>query len=74
MISNVISWLNDPAHWRDSRVFTGIPTELLDHIRYSLIALAIAAAIALPLGLAIGHTGRGSFVVAGVNADRRAHV
>jgi osmoprotectant transport system permease protein len=70
MISAVITWLNDPAHWRDSRALTGIPTELLDHLRYSVIALAIAAAIALPLGLAIGHTGRGSFVVAAVNAVR----
>jgi osmoprotectant transport system permease protein len=70
MISHVITWLNDPSHWRDSRSFTGIPTQLLNHLRYSLIALAIAGAIALPLGLAIGHTGRGSSVVAGVNAIR----
>lgn len=70
MISDVITWLNDPAHWRDTRSFTGISTQVLDHLRYSAIAMAIAAAIALPLGLAIGHTGRGSFVVAGLNAVR----
>jgi osmoprotectant transport system permease protein len=70
MIPHVITWLNDPAHWRDTRSFTGIPTQVLDHLRYSVIALAIAAAIALPLGLAIGHTGRGSSIVAGVNAVR----
>lgn len=70
MISHVITWLNDPAHWRNTRAFTGIPTEILDHLRYSAIALAIAAAIALPLGLAIGHTGRATFIVAGVNAVR----
>lgn len=70
MIPHVITWLNDPSHWRDTRAFTGIPTQLLTHLRYSIIALAIAGAIALPLGLAIGHTGRGSSVVAGVNAVR----
>ncbi len=70
MISDVITWLNDPAHWRNTRSFDGIPTQLLTHLRYSVIALLIAGVIALPLGLAIGHTGRGSFLVAGVNAVR----
>jgi osmoprotectant transport system permease protein len=70
MSADVITWLNDPAHWRDTRSFAGIPTQVFDHLRYSVIALAIALAIALPLGLAIGHTGRGSFIVAGVNAVR----
>ncbi|HEV7193066.1 MAG TPA: ABC transporter permease [Jatrophihabitantaceae bacterium] len=70
MISQVFTWLNDPAHWRDSPVFTGIPTQLLNHLRYSLVAMAIAVAIALPLGLVIGHTGRGTWAVAGINAVR----
>ncbi|MGH8962963.1 MAG: ABC transporter permease [Jatrophihabitantaceae bacterium] len=70
MISNVFTWLNDPTHWRDTRVFTGIATQILDHVRYSVIALAIALVIALPLGLAIGHTGRASWVVSAVNAIR----
>jgi osmoprotectant transport system permease protein len=70
VISDVLTWLNDPTHWRNTRVFTGIPTQLLDHLRYSLIALLIAAAIALPLGLLIGHTGRGGWLVSGVNAIR----
>ena len=70
MIGNVFTWLNDPAHWRDTRVFTGIPTQLLDHVRYSLIALAIALVIALPFGLLVGHTGRGSALIGAVNAVR----
>ena len=70
MISNVFTWLNDPAHWRDSPVFTGIPTQLLTHLRYSAIAVAIAVALALPLGLLIGHSGRGTWAVAGINAVR----
>jgi osmoprotectant transport system permease protein len=70
MISDVFTWLNDPSHWRDSRVFDGIPTQLLNHLRYSAIALVIAAAIALPLGLVIGHTRRGGWFVSAVNAIR----
>lgn len=70
MISDVFTWLNDPSHWRDSPVFDGIPTQLLNHLRYSAIALLIAAAIALPLGLVIGHSHRGGWFVSTVNAVR----
>ncbi len=70
MISQVLTWLNDPSHWRDTSSFTGIPSQLINHLRYSVIAIVIAAAIAMPLGLAIGHTGRGSSVVAALNAVR----
>src|SRR6202012_5047048 len=38
--------------------------------QYSGIALIIAAVIGLPLGLLIGHTGKGSFVVTIANSLR----
>lgn len=43
---------------------------VLEHLGYSGLALGIAALIAVPLGLYIGHTGRGSWMIAGVNALR----
>lgn len=68
MISDLVTWLRDPIHWSGS---TGIPTRLVEHLGYSLSALVIAALIGIPLGLYIGHTGRGTYVVAGVaNAFR----
>lgn len=68
MIADLISWLRDPIHWSGS---TGIPTRLAEHLGYSVSALIIAALIGIPLGLYIGHTGRGTYVVAGVaNAFR----
>jgi osmoprotectant transport system permease protein len=72
VIGDTLSWLTDSAHWRDDTFnsFVGIPNEVLTHLRYSVIALAIALAIALPAGLAIGHTGRGSWVVSAANALR----
>jgi osmoprotectant transport system permease protein len=70
MISNVFTWLNDPAHWRDTNLDTGIATQLLAHIKFSVIALVIAAVLALPLGLYIGHTRRFTGLVAGANALR----
>jgi osmoprotectant transport system permease protein len=70
MIGQVFSWLTDSAHWRDTPLDTGITTQLLAHIKFSLIAVGIAGAIALPLGLFIGHTRRATFLVAGANALR----
>jgi len=70
MIGNVFTWLNDPAHWRDTLVDKGITSQLLSHITFTLIALGIASAIALPLGLFIGHTGRLKFLVTAANALR----
>lgn len=70
MISQVLTWLNDPTHWRDTSSFTGIATQLQNHLRYSLTALLIAAVIALPIGLTVGHTGRARWLVASVNAIR----
>lgn len=69
-MSNAWTWLNDPDNWRNRLGTTGIPTQVLNHLEYSGVALGIAAVIALPLGLAIGHTGRGSFFVAFVNGLR----
>jgi osmoprotectant transport system permease protein len=72
MIGDVLTWLNDPAHWRDRPYdsFVGIPHEVLTHLRFSAIALGIALVVALPAGLAIGHTGRATWVVSAVNALR----
>lgn len=70
MIGEVLTWLNDPAHWRDTLVDKGIATQLQTHITFTLIALAIALATALPLGLFIGHTGRLTVLVTAANALR----
>jgi osmoprotectant transport system permease protein len=70
--SLVWTWLNDPANWHDSASGPGVLTYLREHIVYSLIAVIIALLIALPLGLIIGHTGRGVVVVAGAANSLRA--
>ncbi len=69
MINDVANWLSDSSHWSGP---DGIPTHLKEHLQYSLIALLIAALIALPLGMLIGHTGRGSFVVVAIANSFRA--
>lgn len=41
----------------------GIPTRLAEHLEYTGLTLAIALAIAVPIGLYVGHTGRGKVAV-----------
>ncbi len=64
----MIDWLLDPDHWLGS---DGISTLLLQHLQYSGISILIAMVIGLPIGLFVGHTGRGTFLIAGAaNATR----
>ncbi len=69
VIGDVAAWLTTAAHWQGEE---GIPTRLLEHLQYSVIALVIATLVALPLGLLIGHTGKGTAVVAGIANSLRA--
>ena len=50
-------------------VAAGLTARILEHLQYTVIAVFFSALIAVPLGMIIGHTGRGTFlVVTGVNA------
>lgn len=57
---NILNFINaffsDSAHWSG---YDGIPARLGEHVQYTLQALALAAAIGLPVGLITGHYGRG---------------
>lgn len=66
---NVLSYLQNPANWSGSGVIPGL---LLQHLAYTAAAVLIAAVIAIPLGILIGHTGRGSLVVIGLSNGARA--
>src|SRR5215211_2638223 len=66
---NLFDYLADPANWTGE---TGIGYLLLQHLGYTVAAVGIAALIAIPLGIFIGHTGKGSFLVIGVSNAARA--
>ena len=53
-------WLKSPANWHGS---DGIPLRVVQHLGYTGLSLLVAALIALPLGVAIGHFGRGGYLV-----------
>jgi len=52
--------------------YDSIWTRLAEHCEYSLVALLIAAAIALPLSILSGHTGRGDGAISAVAVIGRA--
>jgi osmoprotectant transport system permease protein len=52
-------WLSASQQWHGTG---GIPDRLWQHLYYSAASLLVAAALAIPLGLFIGHTGRGAFL------------
>ncbi|HEY0530302.1 MAG TPA: ABC transporter permease subunit [Actinoplanes sp.] len=56
-----LSYLFDAANW-DPATSGSIPQLILSHLWYVALALLIGTVIALPVGLWIGHTGRGSFL------------
>jgi len=64
-----LAWLADPAHWTGA---DGIPTRLIEHLTVSGLSLLVAALVALPLGLYIGHTGRGALLAVNVANVGRA--
>ena len=53
-------WVTTSANWHGS---DSIPQQILAHLGYSVLPLLIAALIAIPAGVAIGHTGRGAVLV-----------
>ncbi|MFJ4261056.1 ABC transporter permease [Paenarthrobacter nicotinovorans] len=69
IFAETLAWLADPKHWTGSG---GIPTRLFEHLQYSGLVLLIAAVIAIPVGLFIGHTGRGRVVAVAVAGALRA--
>ncbi|HEX4092234.1 MAG TPA: ABC transporter permease [Trebonia sp.] len=53
-------WVTTAGNWHGSGSIT---QQLVAHLGYSGLPLLIAALIAIPLGVLIGHTGRGATVV-----------
>ena len=52
---DVVHWLTDPSHWSGD---SGIPVRIGQHLWMSFLAMVIAAALALPVGLVVGHRRR----------------
>ena len=66
---DAFAWLSDPANWTGPG---SIPVRIAQHLWISVVVLVIAAAIALPIGAVVGHTGRGREPAVMVSGGLRA--
>ena len=68
-IGQVVRWFLDPANWQGDG---GIPHRTLEHLAMSGASVLVAALIALPVGIAIGHYGRGGILAINISNIGRA--
>jgi osmoprotectant transport system permease protein len=68
-IGQVARWFLDGAHWQGDG---GIPHRLTEHVAMSGASLLAAAAIALPIGIILGHFGRGGNLAINISNVGRA--
>lgn len=69
IFEKVGAWFTAPGAWAGAG---GIWQRLAEHLGYSAVILLIAAAIALPLGAWVGHTGKGENLVVATTGALRA--
>jgi osmoprotectant transport system permease protein len=62
-------WFTDAEQWQGS---DSIPVRLYQHIYYVLVAMAVALVVALPVGIGLGHLGRGGLLAINVSNIGRA--
>jgi len=55
LVADAIAWLADPASWSGSG---GILVRLGEHLALSGVSLLVAMALAITVGIWVGHTGR----------------
>lgn len=69
VLGDAFVWLNDPLNYEGK---SGIPYLTYEHLYISFFAVMIAAAVAVPAALALGHTGRGGGLTVVVSNVSRA--
>ncbi|MEN3305461.1 MAG: osmoprotectant transport system permease protein [Micromonosporaceae bacterium] len=59
-VQQAVDWLNDPLNWTNPG---GVMDRLGEHVRISAAAVLVGCAIAWPVGIWLGHIGRGGSAV-----------
>jgi osmoprotectant transport system permease protein len=68
-LGDVVDWFTTSAHWHGPN---GLPQRVGEHVVLSLVAIGIACAVALPIGIALGHRRQGGTVAAAIANTGRA--
>ena len=66
---DALAWIFSPDRLGGSNA---IPMRLAEHLYFTVISVVIAAAMAIPIGYLIGHTGRGRELAVGISGAARA--
>lgn len=69
MIAAALQWIADSANWVGQ---AGIAVRLAQHVGVTAAIVLLAALVALPAGVAIGHTGKGRALVTFTTGAARA--
>jgi osmoprotectant transport system permease protein len=69
MVADTVRWLIDASNWSGT---DGVGHRMLEHVELSAAAVLIAAAVALPVALWLGHIGRGGALAINVSNAGRA--
>ena len=68
-LTQALSYLFTADNWAGP---VGLTARTLEHLEYTAAAVAVSALVAVPLGLIVGHTGRGTLVVVSLVNSLRA--
>lgn len=69
LFADVVRWFADGTRWSGAE---GVVQRLFEHLQYSLLSTVVAVLIGLPIGLLIGHTGKGAFFAINLSSFGRA--
>ena len=67
VLLDALAWLASPANWMGG---SGVLARSAEHLGLTILVVALATLVALPLGTWIGHTGRGRWLVSTSGAAR----
>jgi osmoprotectant transport system permease protein len=68
-LGDVWDWFGDGSHWTGN---DGVIHRTTEHVQISIVSVAVAALIALPIGYFIGHVRKGGVVAVNVSNVGRA--
>lgn len=68
-IVQAFTWLSDPENWEG---IGGIGYRIAQHLLVCMVVMLIAACIAVPIGVLVGHTGKGRGIVVALSGTARA--
>jgi osmoprotectant transport system permease protein len=69
LLFDAFGWLADGANWQGP---AGVPARLGEHLWLTVASMAIACAVAVPIGLWLGHLGRGGTLAINISNVGRA--